>query len=78
MKRLMCEKNFEDVISEISAMTLEALEEHLDNILGIDKLQLLGVLKERITNEKEILISQNQLPTFSTLARIFKNGMHNL
>ena len=51
MKVLMFEQNFEDVISGIAGMTSKQLEEHLDNILGIGRLQLLGVLKEEITNE---------------------------
>ena len=80
MRRLLCEKSYEDVISDIAAMTIGELKEKLNEIKRNDvelteKLELLGVSKEAAEHGMEQLISQKQQPDLPTLAKLLENGM---
>ena len=79
MRRLLCEKSYEDLISDIAAMTIGELKNKLNEIKHNDadltkKLELLGVSRESAEHEIEQLISQKQQPDLSTLAKLFENG----
>ena len=79
MRRVLCEKSYEDVISDIAAMTIRELNNKLNEIKRNDadltkKLELLGVSKESAEHGMEELIFQKQQPDLSTLAKLFENG----
>ena len=79
MRRLLCEKTYEDVISDIAAMAIRKLENKLNEIKHNDadlikKLELLGVSKEAAEHGMEQLISQKQQPGLSALAKLVENG----
>lgn len=80
IKRLVCENSFEEVISNLAGMTLQTLEKHLEELKRLDdeienKLVVLGVSKETITQKRAELISLNKLPTFYSIAKLLENGM---
>ena len=80
MRRLICEKSYEDVILDISSITIRELKEKLNEIKRNDveltrKLELLGVSKEAAEHGMEQLISQKQQPDLRILAKLLENGV---
>ena len=79
MKRLLCQKSFEENVNEIAKLPLFQLKQKLEKMEThdsevIDKLVLLGVEKVEIMNEVRQWIAQGQEPMFIQLAAKFKDG----
>ena len=83
MKRLLCEKSFEKMISDIAGMTLQTLKEYLERIKRYDdeiepKLIMLGVSQEKIKQKRTELIGHNKIATLYSFAKLLENGMCSL
>ena len=79
MRRLLCEKNFDNTIAYAAKMNFEDLNKHLEEIKRSDlevknKLKLLGVADHRAEEEMKQLIDQQQQPKFRLLAKTFRAG----
>lgn len=79
MRRLLCEKTFGQIISDISNMSMEKSNKYLAGIKMKDleiknKLVLLGITEEKIATEMNYLIDQKIEPTFIQLAIPCKTG----
>ena len=80
--RLICNRSFEDIISDTATMTLREFQKKLENIKVHDtalqkKLAALGVNEKKAHDEFEILIARKQQPVFSALAKMLEKGTYS-
>ena len=83
MRRLLCDRKFEDMIADTAMMTLKEFEKKLQDIevSGTElqqKLVVLGADEKKARDEIEKLIGQKQQPIFSSLAKMFEKGTYNI
>lgn len=82
-RRLLCHKPFDELITFIANTSFQELAKYMNHINCHDseiknKLRLLGLQKETIDEEMELLIDQKQIPDLEALVKSLRSGKYQL